>query len=190
MTTWLRKNAVALIAVLVLAPTTIGVAVANDWGTYLSRTPSQPVEVGDGHSTRFAGTDWRVEGVTTYTETSEEGLSADLPSGTKLVAVTVRVVPDTLDENGKQPGCIVRLGEYRGASSAEIRSWSAEGFSPLGWEYRDDTESYCVSDPEPEDLYSPYSFTSYFVVPADASDNLGLQLQVTDELPRYLLFRL
>lgn len=190
MTTWLRRNAIALIAVLVLAPTTIAVAVANEWGAYLSERPSQPVDIAAEHTTRFAGTDWRVDGITRFSESSPEGLSADLPAGTDLVAVTVQVTPDQLDEDGKLPSCIVRLGEYRGTSSTEIRSWITEGFSPLGWEYRDDTESGCVSEPEPEELYTPYRFTSYFVVPADASDDFGLQVQVGSELPRYLLFRL
>ena len=190
MTGWLRRNALALSAVIVLAPATIGIAVANDWGTYLDTRPSHPVEVGSQHTTRFAGTDWRVEQVNRFAETSPEGVSAELPSGTDLVAVTVLVTPDELTEDGRLPGCIVRLGEYSRTSTTEDRGWSAELFSPLGWDYADETESGCVSDPEPDTLTTPYRFTSYFIVPANASDNLGLQLQVVDELPRYLLFRL
>lgn len=190
MRTWLRKNVVALLAVLVLAPTTVGVVAANDWGNYLATKPSQPVEVAAEHSTRFAGTGWRVDEVKLFSGTSPEGISADLPAGAELVAVTVLVTPDQLDEDGKLPGCIARLGEYGGESTTEIRSWSAEIGSPLGWEFRDDTESGCQSEREPADLLTPYRFTSYFVVPADASNDLGLQLQVAGELPRYLLFRL
>lgn len=185
MTGWLRKNAIALAAVVVLAPATIGVTVANDWGTYLSERPSQPVEVGVGHSASFAGTDWQVGSVERFTPNSDEAVEAEIPSGTHLVAVTVQVSPELSDEASRSSGCTVRLGEYSDTGSTETRSWGAEGFSPLHSDFVDSIESGCNSE-----LNTDYRFTSYFVVPQDAGDNLGLQVQVADELPHFLLFRL
>lgn len=185
MTSWLRKNAIALAAVVVLAPTTIGVTVANDWGSYLSERPSQPVEVAADHSARFAGAGWRVESVERFGVASDEGVEAELPTGTQLVAVTVQVSPKQLDDGGRSAGCTVRLLEDPRSGTDQPRSWGAEGFSPLSSDFTNGIESGC--NPQ---LDTDYRFTSYFILPEDVDDDLALQVQVADELPRFLLFRL
>lgn len=180
---WLRRNAVALTAVVVLVPVTLGVTFSNDWVAYYSTRPSQPVEVDAGSAADFAGTGWRVEGTERIAGGSAEALAADLPGGSDLVVVTVAVTPRELDEEGASPFCEVRLEEQSGGETA--RSWGDATFDPIDFEGADDAESGCTTD-----LTAPYRFEALFVIPSSVDSALALHLEVGDELPRYLSLRL
>jgi hypothetical protein len=180
---WLRRNAFALGAVVVLVPVTLGVTFSNDWGRYYSTRPSQPIEVDAGSAADFAGTGWRVDSTRRVAGGSPEALAAHLPGGSDLVVVTVEVTPRELDEEGASTFCEVRLEEQDGGELA--RSWGDATLEPIDFEGADGVENGCTPD-----LTGPYRFEALFVIPASVDSALALHLEVSDELPRYLSLRL
>jgi hypothetical protein len=182
---WLKQNAVALVAVAVLAPATVAVTFSTEWSSFLTTRPTQPIEVADGLAAEFDGAQWRVARTERISSASREGVDAALPAGSDLVLVTVEVDPGNLTGEDKSSFCTVRLGEYEGSRDTAVRSWGDATFSGIDYRTPDGVESGCSPD-----IIEPYTFTSTFVIADDASDDLGLLLQVSDELPRYLLLRL
>lgn len=180
---WLRRNAFALVAVVVLVPVTLGVTFSNEWVNYYSTRPSQPVVVDAGSTADFAGTGWRVDSTQRITSTSTEGMEARLPAGSDLVVVTVDVTPRVLDEKGLSPFCELRLEEAGGGELA--RSWGDAEFDPIDYEGADGVESGCTTDQT-----GAYRFEALFVIPSTVDAALALHLEVGDELPRYLSLRL
>jgi len=81
------------------------------------------------------------------------------------------------------PGCILLLEELDGTTVT--RSWGASATDPIDYAATEGTLSTCDSD-----ALEPYTLESAFVVADDASDDLGLAVTVSSELPRYLRFRL
>jgi hypothetical protein len=182
---WLRRNALALVAVAVLTPATIAVTFSTEWTSFLNTRASEPVEVAEGLAARFGGSEWRVAGSERIPSDSREGINAGLPAGSDLVTVTVEVVPDVIDAENKSSFCTVRIGEYEGSGDTARRSWADATFAAIDYRTPDGIESGCSTE-----ITEPYTFIATFVVASDASDNLGVQLEVPDELPRYLLLRL
>ncbi|RFA09059.1 hypothetical protein B7R54_07340 [Subtercola boreus] len=180
---WLRRNAIALVAVVVLVPATLGVTFSNEWVRYYSSRPSQPVVVDSGAEADFAGTGWRVDSTRRIASTSPEGEAARLPAGSDLVVVTVDVTPRELDENGASPYCELRLEEQGGGELA--RNWGDAAFDPIDYEGAEGVESGCTTD-----LTSPYQLEALFVIPSTVDSALAMHLEVGDQLPRYLSLRL
>lgn len=182
---WLRRNAVALVAIAVLAPTTIAVTFHSEWNSFLSTRATQPLEAAQGHAVRYADTEWRVRGSERIAGGSREGIDAGLPAGSDLLIVTIDVDPGNLAEGDESRFCMVRLAEYSGSGNDPSRSWTDAMFSPIDYRVPEGTETGCSPD-----IHVPYTFTSTFVIAGDAGDSLGLHLEVAEELPRYLLLRL
>lgn len=180
---WLRRNAIALGAVVVLVPATLGVTFSNEWVNYYSTRPSQPVSVDSGAAADFGGTGWRVEGSRRVGSASPEGAEIGLPGGSNLVVVTIDVTPRELDEKGASPFCQVRLEEQTGGERA--RSWGDATFDPIDFDIPDGVESGCTTD-----LTTPYTFDALFIIPSTVDSALAVHLELADELPRYLSLRL
>jgi hypothetical protein len=182
---WLRRNAVALVGIAVLTPATIAVTFSTEWNTFLTTRATQPVEVAAGLSAEFDGAEWRVARTERISSASSEGVDAGLPSGSDLVLVTVEVDPEELAVGDESSFCTVRLGEYEGSGNTPLRSWGDATYAAIDYRNPDGVESGCSPD-----VIEPYKFISTFVIADDASDNLGVLLEVPDQLPRYLLLRL
>ncbi|PPF78932.1 hypothetical protein C5B96_13955 [Subtercola sp. Z020] len=180
---WLRRNGLALAAVVVLVPLTVGITFSNEWISYYAERPSQPVVVGAGAAADFAGTGWRIEGSRRIAADSAEGADASLPAGSQLVVVTVGVTPRELDDEGTSPFCEVRLQEAGGGELA--RSWGDASFEPIDYRVSEEAETACTSE-----LTTPYRFEALFVIPAEVDTALVLRLEVVEELPRYLALTL
>ena len=178
---WLRRNRIGLVAVAVLLPATIAITFATQWTSYFGGRPSAPTTVAADATAEFASASWSLSDVRRISAASTEGEEIGLPKGSDLVAVTVRVSPDSGSKEG--PGCMVLLEEFEGATVT--RSWRESATDPIDYPSTAGTQSYC--DP---DQVEPYTLESFFVVASDAGDDLGLAVTVTGELPRYLSFRL
>jgi len=181
--TWLRRNWIALVAVAVLAPATVGITFATQWTEYFGGRASAPTSVGAGDTAEFARADWSLTSSRRISGTSAEGLEIGLPAGSDLVVVTVRVSPEPPADGDETPGCLVRLEEFDGTSVT--RSWGDATLDPISYTAAEGTHSYCASD-----AVGPYTLESVFVVASDAGDELALSVTVATELPRYLSFRL
>jgi hypothetical protein len=172
------KRWVPALAVAVLLPLTLGVTFANEWGSYYTTRPSQPVEVAAGASADFAGTGWQVAQTRTVLASSAPGQAYGLPEGTQLVSVVVDVTPGTLVD-GESPYCIATLQQRDGG--AVVRNWSTAIFSGIDYFPEEPLQSGCSTEQT-----GPYSFEAWFVVPDDAGSELSLSLELVNELPRYL----
>jgi len=182
---WLKRNSIALVAVAVLTPATIAVTFSTEWSSFLTGRATQPIEVAEGRVADFDGTEWRVVHTKRIPASSRDGVDAGLPAGSDLVLVTVEVNPGNLNAEDESSFCGVRLGEYEGSSDTAVRSWGDASFAAIDYRNPDGVESGCTPD-----IVEPYTFIATFVIAEDASDNLGVLLEVPDQLPHYLLLRL
>jgi len=182
---WLRRNWPALAAVAVLLPATLAITAANQWSTYLAGSPSSPLDVAAGASVEYGRSGWRIEGTERVSATSAAGQERELPAGTDLVTITVRVDPIELLEDGTAELCSARLEENGGAGPP--RSWGNANSNPVPLAGPGPELRSCSSDER-----SPYTFEAEFVVPADAGDGatLSLGISVPAEFPDYLRFAL
>jgi hypothetical protein len=173
------------VGIAVLTPATIAVTFSTEWSSFLTTRATQPVEVTEGLAAEFDGAEWRVAHTERISSASREGVEAGLPAGSDLVLVSVEVNPGVLSAKGESSPCTVRLGEYEGSGDTAIRSWGDATYAAIDYRTPDGVESGCSPD-----IVEPYTFISTFVIADDASDNLGVLLEVSDQLPRYLLLRL
>jgi hypothetical protein len=182
---WLRRNRTALLAVLVLMPTTLGIMFANQWIGQLEERPSRPVDVAVGETVDYANASWSVEGAERVPGTSGAGRERGLPSGTDLIVVTVWVSPSGHGADGAHDLCSVRLEESGGRG--ETRSWSNAAGGAISLEGDGPHLTSCNSEQS-----SPYTFDAQFIVPADTGDLSALTagLVVIDALPQYARFAL
>jgi hypothetical protein len=174
MSGWLRRNAIALGAVVVLVPASLFVTFSSDWLSYWQQRASSPVAVERGADVGFGGAEWRVTEVRRIRST-ELPADAGAPPGTDAVVVSVAVSPG----EATAPGCLLTLEETR--EGAAPRSWSADTGADIDLGLGLDVPLSC--DPEQT---GDYTLQAVFVVPADTGDALRLNVEVVDELPRYL----
>jgi hypothetical protein len=180
---WLRRNARPLVAVVVLLPATLGIMFANQWLGYVDQRPTRPMDVAAGETLDYGNAHWRVEETDRVPGDSAAGRERDLPAGTDLMVVTVRVDPTGPGPDGKYDGCTVRLEESGG--NTPTRSWTNGGAISL--DGSGPTLASCSSE-----LGTPYTFDAQFVVPRDAgeSSDFTLGISVVTELPEYARFAL
>ncbi|MCS5713594.1 hypothetical protein NVV95_03380 [Herbiconiux sp. CPCC 205716] len=171
---WLKRNAIALVAVVVLVPASLFVTFSSDWLSYWSQRASSPVTVERGADVGFGGAEWRVTEVQRIRST-ELPADAGAPPGTDVVVVSVAVSP----EGATAPSCLMDLEETR--SGAPSRTWSPDTGTGVDLGFDLDVPLYCDSEQTGD-----YTLEAVFVVPADAGDQLRLNVEVVDELPRYL----
>lgn len=164
---WLERNAIALASLLILIPVGAIVMGGQEWISYYGYRPVAPIEIAPGETTEFGGA---VFGPARLSDRSAEWRDS-VPPGAKLLVAEVHVEPG---ESG--PACDVELREADGAR----RHWDRPSFTTLDWSGQD----FCFSDvTEPFDLETP------FFVPEDADGPFFVEIQVADELPRFLRFR-
>lgn len=174
MSGWLRRNAIALGAVIVLVPASLFVTFSSDWLSYWEQRASSPVAVERGVDVGFGGAEWRVTEVQRIRST-ELPADAGAPPGTDAVVVSVEVSPG----EATPPSCLLTLEETR--EGAPTRSWSADTGAGIDLGLGLDVPQFCDSE-----ATGDYTMQAVFVVPADTGDALRLNVEVVDELPRYL----
>ena len=181
---WLRRNSRALVAIVVLLPATLGIMFANQWIGYFEQWPSRPVDAAAGEALEYGNARWSIVATDRVPGTSPAGRERDLPDGTDLVVVTVRVDPTGFGPDGVPDLCTARLEESGGGTVT--RSWSngsrgalLGGAGPL--------LTSCSSE-----VSTRYSFEAEFVVPAGAgeSSSFTINIAVPGFLPEYGRFAL
>jgi hypothetical protein len=167
MSGWLRRNWIALATLVVLIPATIGLTFSAQWLGYFATWPSQPTVVAVSQTATYGGAEWTVIGSDRVSASTDN----DLPDGTDLITVQIRV-----DPRGVANYCTLALNELR--NDGIVRSWNTSlAFSTA-------EKSGCDSE-----YTVTYSFETTFLVPSDAGTDdtqLAVNLSVLDELPHYL----
>ncbi|WP_440710765.1 hypothetical protein [Herbiconiux sp. YIM B11900] len=176
---WWRRNRWGLLGILVLAPATLALTFSNEWGAYYAGRPSVPVHVAAGERVDFGGTAWQLIGAQRIPGDDPAVADAGLPAGADLIVVTVAVDPQLTGGATSSTMCTFVLEELSGGGV--VRSWRDALSS--GVEYVADPDAAVGCDSE---RTSAYTAESHFVVPADAGDELAVEVQVGSELPRFL----
>jgi hypothetical protein len=176
MSGWLRRNGIALGAVVVLVPASLFVTFSSDWLSYWQQRASSPVAVERGADVGFGGAEWRVTEVQRI-RSADLAADAGAPPGTDALVVSVTVSPD----GATAPSCLLTLEETR--EGAPPRSWSADTGAGIDLDLGLGLDVPLSCDPEQT---GEYTLEAVFVVPADTGDALRLNIEVIDELPRYL----
>jgi hypothetical protein len=162
---WWRRNVVALVALVILLPVTVGVIALNEWSQFDQGHPTKPISVDPGDDVIYGGA--RIGPA--KSEFTDNVLA---PADTRVVHAVLLVTPGA----GPISCSLPTLREAGGAQ----RQW-AEASADLDIPY--DPESHTVCD---SDLPIRYSLTVDYLVPDDAVGPFVLEFTVAEEVPRYL----
>ena len=129
MPAWIRRNAVALAAVVVLAPATAAAAGYEDWRDYRQRQPTDDAATGTAGIVEYAGATWRLASVQRVTalpaETDDRRVA--LPDDVDVIVVNVAItaVPHRESERDARALCVFELADESG------RAWAPAALSSL-----------------------------------------------------------
>lgn len=162
---WLRRNALALIALAVLIPVGVMATGVAAWTGAKSGSPVQPIEAGE--TAEFAGAQWRDPRVVDETSLHRDAV----PPDARLLVAEFTVIP-----GGTGMGCTITLTEAEGAGRSWESQWNGAG---LSWP----EQPFCDMA-----ATGPYEVRVPYFVPADAAERLHIDVVVADELPKFLRF--
>lgn len=175
---WWRRNALALVAVVVLAGATAWAQTAQERSARDGYTPTRPVHAAPGETLEFAGA--------TYTVVDVERLyPGGLPRGTAALRVTVDVAAAA---DGALPEmCTIRIEESAGSHGR--REWLDAAYSPVDFLEVEGTRTSCSSG-EDDDGRGAFRLAVPFVVPSDVDGTLTLRVETTEAIPHYAALEL
>ena len=162
MTGWWRTNAVALGALVVLAPALVGVVAWNEWSKHGT---GRPVHIATGASATY-------EGARIGPATAEYRDDPLAPQDTRVVSVRLAVDPGDPAILCTEP----QLREIGGAG----RTWNAASYElARGWDAEHPTS--CVAE-----ATEPYTMVVDYIVPADASGVFAVELDSAETRPDFV----
>lgn len=173
--TWLKSNRWALLALVVLAPAALVVALSAGWFDYVEQQNGRPIRAVAGQTVEYGGSQFSLLESYRVDADTDRGQAAGLRPGTTLVSATIGVTP-----GAEPPSCSVELTDASGE-----RRWAEATFADADVTNADGTESYCSTDAE-----GPYRLQVFFVVPDDAAEAPELRFSRLDLLPDLVLFEL
>lgn len=165
MSGWMRRNAVPLVALAVLAPATVLAIGWHEWSETFTGTAWRPVTAQPGGQVVVAGV---TVGPATLSEAAP-GAELDVPAGARGLVLEVTVTPGDAPLTCQRPTLIER---------ETGREWQSTSLPPF-WE----GDASCF------EVTAPVTFRLPYIVPADAGA-LMAELSVLDsgdQLPRLLL---
>jgi hypothetical protein len=128
-TTWIRRNAVALVAVAVLAPATAAAAGYEDWHDYRQQQPTADAATGNGGAVEYAGATWRLVSAhrVTALPTETDDHPVPLPDDVDVIVVNVAItaLPNSESERAARALCVFELADETG------RWWGPAALSSL-----------------------------------------------------------
>lgn len=172
---WLKTNRWYLVALAVLAPAALLIALSAARWSYVESANGRPISVSGSETVDYAGAEWSLLEWHSFSAQTDAGRAAALLPGTTLVTATLGVRP-----GANPPSCDVELTDTAGE-----RSWPESSYTEADFEIADSAQDYCDSSAE-----GPYKVQFVFVVPDDAADHPRLRLSVLDQLPTLLSFEL
>lgn len=168
MTGWWRRNARPLIALAVITPLTFGVIGYQEWTSYFTGRPTQPITVPATERVEFAGAKWGPAAMLPFR-------MDQAPSDAQVVATGFSV--DAGDTELKCAPPVLR--EVGGLQ----REWTPSTFSlPLGLEGVD-VEGTCRSD-----RMDRQGVITLFLLPLDAEGPFALDVDLNDADSRFVRF--
>lgn len=172
MTGWWRRNAVALGALLVLTPVTLGAVVWDGWQDHNLFQNTIPIDVADGDSLELAGASWGPIRASEISDTS----GFDVPAGAKVLAAAIPV-----DPHEGQPSCFAPTLVQQ---STGIRF--PESRTELDLPSSSEEPTRCVTGEE--GTIDPYELIVPFIVPSDADGPFWVEVASSDAVPSVIRF--
>lgn len=173
--TWLRANRWYLVALAVLVPVALLVALDAGWFRYVEQENGRPIAAVAGQTIEYGGSQFSLIESYRVSADTDRGEAAGLRPGTTLVSATIGVIP-----GDEPPSCEVELTDASGD-----RRWGEATYADADVTNADGTENYCSPDAE-----GPYRVQVFFVVPDDAAEAPKLRFYRLDLLPSLILFEL
>ncbi|MGZ0712488.1 hypothetical protein ACWPKO_29535 (plasmid) [Coraliomargarita sp. W4R53] len=162
---WWRENAVALVALAVLAPATFGYIAYNENAVSSSGSATHAIEVAEGDTLSPYARAWLGPASASFTT------HPDAPADTVVVEVTVAVDPGRPAISCSSPV----LRETTGAT----RQW-VEASTDLGG-YDSDRNVFCSSEQS-----ESYTLDLLYLVPDDATGPFAVEIFSVAEAPDYV----
>lgn len=126
---WIRRNAVALVAVAVLAPATAAAAGYEDWRDYRDRQPTADAANGTAGTVEYAGATWRLVSAQRVTAlpTENDDRPVPLPADIDVIVVNIAitVLPNSETDRDARALCVFELADRTG------RWWSSASLSSV-----------------------------------------------------------
>ncbi len=174
--TWLRRNRWYVVALAVLLPVALVVALDAGWFRYLENRDGRPVAiVPAGETVDYSGAAWSLLESYSVDASTDRGQSVGLREGTTLISATIGVRP-----GAEPPSCTVEL-----VDAAGVRTWDEADSTDADVSAAEGTETYCSTD-----ATEPYRVQVFFVVPDDAARDARLRLYNLAIYPDLILFEL
>lgn len=173
--TWLRSNRWYLVAVAVLLPVALFVALEAGWFRYVENRDGRPIVASAGETVDYAGAQWSLLESYSVDSETDRGQEAGLRPGTTLVSATVGVRP-----GAEPPSCMFELTDASGD-----REWDQAALADADVTNAAGTETFCLSDAE-----DPYRVQVFFVVPDEAAHDMRLRVYTLTLYPDLILFEL
>ena len=165
---WWRRNAVALLVIVVSIPSLAWLLGGIILTQRLGNEPGV-IPVAAGETAQFGGYRWTLTASDTFEPRDSEGESR--PVGTELVAaiISVEPIPGDADDDASCDAVLTAPGPER-----VRRTWQRVG-SPGDYLYRmaDDTRGYCVLDG------TAYEYETVFLVPEGSYGESAIDVTVT-----------
>lgn len=171
MTGWWRRNAVALGALVVLAPVTIGAVVWDGWQDHNLFRSTIPIDVADGDSLELDGAVWGPIRASEISDTT----GFDMPSDATVLAAALPVEP-----RGEPPSCFAPTLVQQ---STGIRF--PESRAELGLPSSSEEPTRCVTG---EEGAAAYEMIVPFIVPSDTEGPFWVEIASADTVPSVIRF--
>lgn len=172
---WMTRNRWYLVALAVVAPAAVFVALGAGWFSYVEAENGRPTAVEPGEAAEYSGASWVLTDSGALAADAEGAADLGLLPGTSLVFVELEVTPVNT-----APDCTLEL-----IDAAGVREWKPASYSDVDLEADEDAETYCSTSAE-----GPYTLQSWFVVPDDAVEGSRLRVSTFDGAPDLLVFGL
>lgn len=173
---WVTQNRWYLVAVGILLPVALVIALDAGWFRYVESRDGRPVAIATaGETVEYRGAQWSLLESYSVDAASDRGQAVGLRPGTSLVSATIGVRP-----GAEPPACTFELTDSTGA-----RTWDEADAADADVTTGDDVESYCSTD-----ATEPYRVQVFFVVPDDAVRDARLRVYDLTVYPELILFEL
>jgi hypothetical protein len=162
-TRWLRREAPALVVVVVLGAVAVWWTLRLDWWPYQDTLPSAAT-VGVGGAARLESASFTVTGTRVVPGGSDAGRRLEVADDATLVVVSLEVTPDADDP---LDSCELALVD----GGAQGPRWRPASFTDTTYSPPDRFESYCDAE-----LTAPYALQELFVVPSAVAGRVDLEI--------------
>lgn len=180
MTRWLRREGPAVVLVVAFGLAAVAWTLRLEWREYRDARPTDVTSAAPGEQAVLEGTGYALTESRVVPGDSERGEELEVAPDAALVVVTVEVEP--VADREEEPSSVrLRLLDPSGDGTR----WDTASYTDTSWSPPDRFESYVDTE-----ATEPYAVQLGYVVPADRTDDLELEVTSLTSLPQALRLEL